>query len=149
MGPKQVKPESQKEEQDRNIGQASKQIANQQPPRQVPAPAVPHFAQLLTSTPRLSIAQPVMAMYPPRPMQYPGQAYMPQLMQPRYTPQPLPPRFPPQVMQPRYTPTSQSYRTPTIAQPHLDSTFTPQHQYQPISSSVIDSAVTSDTINCY
>lgn len=52
-------------------------------------------------------------------------------------------------MQPRYTPTSQSYRPPTIAQPHLDSTFTPRHQYQPISSSVIDSAVTSDTINCY
>lgn len=90
-----------------------------------------------------------MAMHPPRPMQYPGQAYMPQLMQPGYTPQPLPPRFPPQVMQPRYTPTSQSYRPPTIAQPHLDSTFTPRHQYQPISSSVIDSAVTGDTINCY
>ncbi|XP_065925824.1 uncharacterized protein [Magallana gigas] len=149
LGPKQVKPESQKEEQDRYIGQASKHIVNQQLPRQVPAPAVPHFAQSSTSTPQHSVSQPVMAMYPPRPMQYPGQAYMPQLMQPRYTPQPLPPRFPPQVMQPRFTPTSQSYRPPPIAQPHLDSTFTPRHQYQPISSSVIDSAVTSDTINCY
>lgn len=90
-----------------------------------------------------------MAMYPPRPMQYPGQAYIPQLMQPRYTPQQLTPRFPLQVMQPRYTPTSQSYRPPTIAQLHLDSTFTPRHQYQPISSSFIDKAVISDTINNY